>query len=89
MIVVCSILPVAKLAAASLIGQRLLVRKETPSAFPAYYTLCLQPSPRTVFHPELQHEKQYNNVISRNYTATNSELNCFIYLAKIFESLFF
>ena len=58
MIVVCSILPVAKLAAASLIGQRLLVRKETPSAFPAYCTLCLQPSPRTVFHPELQHEKQ-------------------------------
>ena len=89
MIVVCSILPVAKLAAASLIGQRWLERKKTPSAFPAYCTLCLQPSPRTVFHPELQHEKQYNNVISRNYTATNSELNCFIYLAKIFESLFF
>lgn len=58
MIVVCSILPVAKLAAASLIGQRLLARKETPAAFPAYCTLCLQPSPRTVFHPELQHEEK-------------------------------
>lgn len=89
MIVVCSILPVAKLAAASLIGQRLLARKETPAAFPAYCTLCFEPSPRTVFHPEIQHEKQYNNVISRNCMATNSELNCFIYLAKLFESFFF
>lgn len=89
MIVVCSILPVAKLAAASLIGQRLLARKETPAAFPAYCTLCFEPSPHTVFHPELQHEKQYNNVISRNCMATNSELNCFIYLAKLFESFFF
>lgn len=75
MIVVCCILPVAKLAAASVIGQRLLARKETPAAFPEYCTLCLEPSPRTDFHPELQHEKQYNNVISRNYMATYSELN--------------
>ena len=89
MIVVCSILPVAKLAAASLIGQRLLARKETPAAFPAYCTLCLQPSPRTVFHPELQHEKKKNNVTFRNCMATNSELNCYIYLPKLFESFFF